>query len=70
MGVWIENILRVYGIVGICVTPCMGVWIENESFLIYRLCPLSLPVWECGLKTPYEPESTGMDGHTQYGRVE
>ena len=35
---------------GYGVTPCMGVWIETNLFIIYNDVLASHPVWVCGLK--------------------
>ena len=51
MGVWIEiNNKKVVGSI-VAVTPCVGVWIEISKYILYFRSFLSLPVWECGLKS-------------------
>ena len=35
------------------VTPCVGVWIEIVFTLIIYAAIMSLPAWECGLKSLY-----------------
>ena len=50
MGVWIEIDTDSNKIIAGTVTPCMGVWIEIGWMSTHELTPLSLPVWECGLK--------------------
>ena len=44
------------------VTPCVGVWIEMQWFLVTGWSrEMSLPAWECGLK--FYEDSTGRKLH-------
>ena len=51
VGVWIEIFSPVRRYVAERVTPCVGVWIEILVLIIVIASLLSLPVWECGLKS-------------------
>ena len=51
VGVWIEMILEPEYLRCDIVTPCVGVWIEIIEYLMTGNEPVSLPAWECGLKS-------------------
>ena len=53
VGVWIEITLRDTSKPSLWVTPRVGVWIEIIAFSRSFLSLLSLPVWECGLKSQF-----------------
>ena len=50
MGVWIEIYINAAIMVGLAVTPCVGVWIEISRLQTNCFVIASLPAWECGLK--------------------
>ncbi len=53
VGVWIEIFIFIYNYTNNLVTPCVGVWIEIKYPHEYvEVVVLSLPAWECGLKSP------------------
>jgi len=54
-GVWIEIESVTEKIIKVLVTPCAGVWIEIRDSLSITTWLLSLPVRECGLKSPSPP---------------
>ena len=57
VGVWIETVPCGKTSFRGCVTPYVGVWIETLHNQITQNRPLSLLMWECGLKryeTGYE----------------
>ena len=51
VGVWIEIAEDTAIAIGLMVTPCVGVWIEILTVLVEVMCVMSLPAWECGLKS-------------------
>ena len=62
VGVWIEIYYR--GAYGICctVTPLVGVWIEIVSTpSLILTASMSLPLWECGLKSGITGENLGRN---------
>ena len=50
VGVWIETSRLRLVLSHPNVTPYVGVWIETLNYLYYNYLPLSLLMWECGLK--------------------
>ena len=52
VGVWIEIRLPAPEQPQRSVTPCVGVWIEIPPIKRDFTPNLSLPAWECGLKSP------------------
>ena len=53
VGVWIETWHQKTANNPWCVTPYVGVWIETFTTVQALLWPLSLLMWECGLKQKY-----------------
>ena len=70
MGVWIEISKLSLKTWGIAVTPCMGVWIEITTCACSNVLLLSLPVWECGLKSEYVGTMVIASRHSLYGSVD
>ena len=71
MGVWIET--GRYDDVGmpICVTPCVGVWIETLLIVTLVHALPSHPAWVCGLKRYFSTQvRKGKTGHTLRGCVD
>ena len=51
VGVWIEIAQVISNIERGYVTPLVGVWIEIAQRLAFHIMNMSLPLWECGLKS-------------------
>ena len=54
----------------VCVTPCVGVWIETNSYRDIVVKPLSHPAWVCGLKLPLVVTKEIIVSHTLRGCVD
>ena len=51
VGVWIEIFMASQELLKEIVTPCVGVWIEIPIISLCTSSMVSLPAWECGLKS-------------------
>ena len=70
MGVWIETLIGLIGLLPPLVTPCMGVWIETQGLVLLIKYVLSHPVWVCGLKLVTLWLMLLIIRHTLYGCVD
>ena len=50
MGAWIEIDYAAQNVYLYEVAPCVGAWIEIQSFVVVRCFGMSLLAWERGLK--------------------
>ena len=58
VGVWIEIISAIPASMSCGVTPFVGVWIEIGIPHDIAVLIMSLPSWECGLKSPVGGKGT------------
>ena len=70
VGVWIEMLLLFHTPAPLAVTPCVGVWIEIYYALYLDGKKVSLPAWECGLKSDYACRPCSRRGHSLRGSVD
>ena len=52
------------------VTPCVGVWIEILISQYWTKISLSLPAWECGLKSLEHIQTSPKYRHSLRGSVD
>ena len=70
VGVWIEMYTRLWQSLYRKVTPCVGVWIEIFFITKTTAYWLSLPAWECGLKSEETGEMSMRLSHSLRGSVD